>query len=223
MYDASCDGTWLLMQDIYTKRVFDSTDHDYENSDIHNYLQNTFINLFDSNIKDVIKQVKIPYRKGVGVSETVMTGANGLSAKAFLLSVTEVYSLAVKKPVEGVTLDYFDGKYDSVREASSSWHLRTPALSGNKATYLVYGSGMVSTGGCTASQGIRPAIVFPPEYGVSSDGMITLSSKAITGSVNINGVQRELTGAGYINIGGVLRDLSDSQSNIGGTLRSTKG
>jgi hypothetical protein len=48
-------------------------------------------------------------------------------------------------------------------------------------------------------------------------------SKAITGSVIIGGVQRELTGKGYINIGGVLRDLSDSQTNIGGVLESLKG
>ena len=82
MYDDSCNGTWLLMKDIYENRQWHSSNtNDYEKSTIHSYLNGTFLGLFDPEIQAVIKQVKIPYRKGSGTSKTVTSGANGLSCK----------------------------------------------------------------------------------------------------------------------------------------------
>ena len=63
IYDASCDGTWLLMEDIYETRQWHSSNvNDYANSTIHSYLNSTFLNLIDANIRAQIKQAKIPYR-----------------------------------------------------------------------------------------------------------------------------------------------------------------
>lgn len=91
IYDESCNGTWLLMKDIYENRVWQSENiNKYESSDIHAYLNSTFLNLFDNNIKDAIKQVKIPYRKNGGTDGTDQSGANGLPCKVFLLSGYEV-------------------------------------------------------------------------------------------------------------------------------------
>ena len=59
VYDDSCNGTWLLMKDIYEKRQWNSSNtNDYANSTIHSYLNSTFLNLLESNIKTAIKQVK---------------------------------------------------------------------------------------------------------------------------------------------------------------------
>ena len=41
LYDESCDGTWLLMEDVYGNRAWHSSKvNDYANSDIHKYLNN---------------------------------------------------------------------------------------------------------------------------------------------------------------------------------------
>ena len=85
IYDASCNGTWLLMKDIYTVLRF-GNNNSYKNSNIHTYLNGTFYNLIDSNIRAAIKQVKIPYYNGPGSSGRLDTGSNGLSTKVFLPS-----------------------------------------------------------------------------------------------------------------------------------------
>ena len=91
IYDKSCDGTWLLMNDIYENRKWSSSkSNDYRNSSINNYLNDTFLNLIDSDIRNIIRQVKIPYRHGKGSDREVNVGADGLSVKIFLLSACEV-------------------------------------------------------------------------------------------------------------------------------------
>ena len=62
MYDASCNGTWMLMKDIYNLSVWNSVESgNYSSSVVHDYINNTLLNLIDSNIKSQIKQIKIPY------------------------------------------------------------------------------------------------------------------------------------------------------------------
>lgn len=166
-YDSSCDGTWLLMEDLYESRKFDEGNHDYENSDIHSYLNNTFVNLFDSDIKSFIKQVKIPYRAGSGSSTTVTSGSSGLSAKVFLLSYTEVgFSGSSYAPVEGAVLSYFNGAADSKRVAklngsATDWWLRTPRTVDIDLAWKVLSNGSYRGAHITNSLGVRPALILP--------------------------------------------------------------
>ena len=47
VYDDSCNGTWLLMKDIYESRQWHSSNtNDYANSAIHSYLNGVFLDLF---------------------------------------------------------------------------------------------------------------------------------------------------------------------------------
>ena len=139
LYDDSCNGTWLLMKDIYENRVWQSGNiNKYESSDIHTYLNNTFLNLFESNIRDAIKQVKIPYRKNGGSGGTDQSGANGLSAKIFLLSGYEVGFTTSDNsyfPVDGAKLSYFESGTGSsalnkriayLNGSAAHWWLRSP-------------------------------------------------------------------------------------------------
>lgn len=222
MYDSSCNGTWLLMEDIYVAKRLDSDSapDNYSKTEVHTYLQGTFIQLFDDGIQNIIKQVKIPYNG--------KNGSKGLSVKAFLLSYTEVgFNSSSNVLTEGAVLNYFKGAANSKRIARLNgspyeWWLRSKEISPGNIFFVLTNGAEDYTSAKYSTHGVRPALIFPPEIAVSSDGMVG-DSKAITGSVIIGGVQRELTGKGYINIGGVLRELSDSQVNIGGILKSLKG
>ena len=144
MYDESCNGTWLLMKDIYENRQWHSSNvNDYQNSTIHSYLNSTFLGLFDPEIQAVIKQVKIPYRKGSGTSKTVTSGANGLSAKIFLLSSTEVSFNHNYMPTnEGAELSYFAGCADSGSDNKRVAYLNSSAT---PSTLFISDDGTVKT------------------------------------------------------------------------------
>ena len=185
IYDNSCNGTWLLMKDIYENRVWQSGNiNKYESSDIHTYLNNTFLNLFESNIKDAIKQVKLPYRKNGGSGGTTQQGANGLPCKIFLLSAPEVhYEHSYIDSGEGAALSYFascrTNNADPTRVAyyngsAALWWLRSPYTKGANPVRGVYSNGNCGGYYASYSNGIRPALVLPSNTLVSDDGTITI-------------------------------------------------
>ena len=183
LYDASCEGTWLLRKDIAENRQWHSSNvNDYANSTIDNYLNSTFLNLFESNIRDAIKQVKIPYRKGAGYENTVTSGSSGLSTKIFLLSSTEVNLVHGYEPTnEGACLSYFSGtaqngadnkRVAKLNGSATYWWLRSPYCnsSGGSSRALRVGSdGNWSNGRCSDSYGIRPTLILPYDFKFTSD------------------------------------------------------
>lgn len=180
IYDASCNGTWLLLKDIYEKRKWHSSNvNKLESSEIHSYLNGDFQNLFDSNIKGAIKQVKIPYRKNGGSGGTDQVLANGLSAKIFLLSGYEVggtTSISKYFPVDGVKLDYFDANSEgnskriaNFNGSATNWWLRSQDTQGNGNVWRVANNGVFGRSSASTSYGIRPAIILPSDMLVTDD------------------------------------------------------
>lgn len=232
VYDDSCNGTWLLMKDIYENRQWHSSNiNDYAGSTIHSYLNSTFLNLFESNIKNAIKQVKLPYRKGSGTSTTVTSGSNGLSAKIFLLSATETsFSFDYMPRGEGAELAYFkgcaDNSSDSKRVAylngsATYWWLRSPSCNGFGGALYVGSNGDWYYYSCSGSGGIRPALILPSTLLVSDDGTVSTNTAPSTpGSIS---VPSSIMGGTNISIS--WAKSSDAESNLAGykVERSTNG
>ena len=192
-YDSSCDGTWLLRQDIAENRVWDSGNSNVlESSDIHSYLNNTWINRYDTDIRNAIKQVKIPYRQNGGSGGTDRSGSNGLSCKIFLLSGREVGFTNNESPYfpnDGAKLDYFvSGNGSSAQQkriatlngSATFWWLRSPLTSYAYYVWRVDSNGDYGYWYASNSYGVRPALVLPSTLLVSDDGSITTNTAPTT-------------------------------------------
>lgn len=200
IYDNSCNGTWLLMKDCYVSRAWHSSNvNKYESSDIHTYLNNTFLKLLDSNIQEAIKQVKLPYRQNGGSGGTDRNGANGLSTKIFLLSGYEVGWTTSDNsyfPVDGAKLDYFAASSGGnskriayLNGSATVWWLRSPYTNSPNVVWYVYTDGSYSIGNASGSYGIRPALVLPSTLLVSDDGTVSTNTPPnITSTSGASGV-----------------------------------
>lgn len=184
-YDSSCAGTWLLMKDIYTTSTF-GNNNSYKDSSIHTYLNGTFYNLIDSNIRAAIKQVKIPYQNGTGSGGSLATGSNGLSTKVFLLSGYEVGWTTSDNsyfPKDGVRLAYFGnssgGNSKRIAYNGSSaaiWWLRSPRTGNGSYVWNVYADGSSYYDWYHYSYGVRPAFILPSTLVVSDDGTVSVNT-----------------------------------------------
>lgn len=174
LYDASCDGTWLLRKDIHSNRQWHTSDvNEYETSAINTWLNGDFFNSLGSVEQATIKQVKIPYRAGYGSDGSDQSGANGLLCKIFLLGGYEVGFTTSDNPyfpADGAKLSYFEAGTDSsalnkriayLNGSVDGWWLRS--LNTNYTNYvcLVYSDGDYGDYGASDSDGIRPALVLP--------------------------------------------------------------
>ncbi|WP_371290631.1 DUF6273 domain-containing protein [Faecalibacterium sp.] len=231
-YDSSCAGTWLLMKDIYTTSTF-GNNNSYKDSSIHTYLNGTFYNLIDSDIRAAIKQVKIPYLNGTGGGDgSLATGANGLSTKVFLLSGYEVGLTTSDDrnfPKDGIRLAYFGsgsgGNSKRVAYNGSStavWWLRSPHTDNQGSVWAVNTEGYYDAGRWNYhSCGVRPALILPSTLLVSDDGTVSTNTAPST-PWNIS-VPSSIMGGTSISIS--WEKSYDAESNLAGykVERSTDG
>lgn len=181
MYDASCDGCWVLRKDIAENRVWDSTNNDYKNSDIHAYLNGNWTSRYEAGVLSQIKQVKIPYQNGTGSGGSVASGANGLSCKIFLLGGYELgwtTSNNSQFPRDGAKLSYFSSGTGSAANnkrianyngSATIWHLRSPDTDETRDVWAVSSSGSYGALYCDDSFGVRPALILPRTALVDDD------------------------------------------------------
>ena len=190
-YDDSCTGTWLLMKDSYNYMKWNATDeNNYASSDINSWLNGTFYNLIDADIRAVIKQVKIPYNGGSYYGGTLHTGANGLNTKVFLLSGIEVgWTNRTNEyfPNDGAKLSYFlagtgtneNKKRVAYRNGSAQdWYLRSPRIinTSSNNVWKVADDGSYDYDNCVNSNDIRPAFILPSTLVVSDDGTVSTNT-----------------------------------------------
>lgn len=228
LYDESCDGTWLLMKDIFEATRWHSSDvNNLENSTIHSILNSTLLNAFESNIRDAIKQVKIPYRKNGGSSGSDQSGANALLCKIFLLSGYEIGFTTSDNPYfpqDGAKLSYFESGTDTsannkriakLNGSADYWGLRSPVTYSTSLVWLVNYDGVGETSKASNSTGIRPALILPPDMEVDSSGNVTPPPPA-THKTLVNGTAYEIKG-GKCLVNGTVYNILKGRTLIDGT------
>ena len=232
-YDDSCNGTWLLRQNIIEERNWNLSDSNVlETSSLQEWLNNQKLDQYDTDIQAAIKQVKIPYRQNGGEGGTDQSGANGLNCKVFLLSAKEVGFTDESSyfPNDGTKLDYFlsgtgsapkERRVATMSGSSTSWWLRSQST---RNTYVVWGVG--PNGGsdfweALDSRGVRNAFILPSTLSVDGNGnVITNSAPTAPTSISVPGSANK---GGSVAVSWVAS--TDAESNLSGyTLqRSVNG
>lgn len=178
----------VVRKDCYDLRQWHSSDvNAYASSAIDTWLNGTYKNLLDADIRGVMGKTKIKYTLGNGKA-TLST----LERAVFLLSATEFgLSHASSMNVEGTELD------STVRSL-----LRTVYLNGSKVEQWTrspltdYTNDVWIVGGttshCSKSYGSRPAFTLPSTLSVSDEGIVSLNTApTVTASTTSLGVQNE--------------------------------
>lgn len=173
LYDASCDGCWVLRKDIAERRMWDSSNNDYKNSDIQAYLNGGWLSRYSAGVLSQIKQVKIPYVNGTGSGGSVASGANGLSCKIFLLSGYELGWTTSDNSYflrDGAKLSYFSSGTGSAANnkriakyngSATRWWLRSPLTDSTNSVWGGNSDGRYDNWNCYDSYGVRPALILP--------------------------------------------------------------
>lgn len=189
MYDESCDGTWLLYQNIWGDHEWDMDESNkYDGSFVSN-MENSmgFIADINAALRAKVKTVKIPYCVG-GMSSTVKSGANGYPCRMFLLSGYEVgftTNEGAFLPADGSKLSYFisgasstanNKRIAKMNSRNYLWWLRSPRTNFDDFAYSVNTDGSAYNSIVTAKGGVRPAIILPPDLIVDDSNIITANT-----------------------------------------------
>ena len=229
-YDNSCNGTWLLMKDIYEQRAWNDikTSDSYSMSLIHNYLNSKFLELLDPDIQDVINLVEIPCANtgdttdssaSGSMTDSTTSGSITVMTKIFLLSSAETGISRSYVTAEGSILEYFtpsgyDARIGYYEGKAQGWWLRSIHTRKKHTAACIDNLGDVSWSivDNDLSIGVRPAMILPSALIVDDDGFVrpVSASMGVQGSVTIDGVQKNLTGESYVNINGVWKPIAKS-------------
>ena len=172
--------TLVVRKDCYDTRQWHTSNvNAYATSAIDTWLNSTYKNLLDADIRGVIGTTKIKYTPGNG-NTTVGT----LERAIFLLSVTELGRSASYANTEGTALSIASSLQIAYLNGSAvvQW-TRSPSTNDTNHAYFLNTNGDVSNYGCYYTFGSRPAFTLPSTLSVSDDGSVSVNTApTISGS-----------------------------------------
>ena len=172
--------TLVVRKDCYDTRQWHTSNvNAYATSAIDTWLNSTYKNLLDADIRGVIGTTKIKYTPGNG-NTTVGT----LERAIFLLSVTELGKSASYANTEGTALSIASSLQIAYLNGSAvvQW-TRSPFTSNTYYAYFLSTGGNVSNNYCNGTSGSRPAFTLPSTLSVSDDGSVSVNTApTISGS-----------------------------------------
>lgn len=172
--------TLVVRKDCYDTRQWHTSNvNAYATSAIDTWLNSTYKNLLDADIRGVIGTTKIKYTPGNG-NTTVGT----LERAIFLLSVTELGRSASYANTEGTALSIASSLQIAYLNGSAvvQW-TRSPYTYNTSHAYCLITSGNVVSNYCYSTRGSRPAFTLPSTLSVSDDGSVSVNTApTISGS-----------------------------------------
>ncbi len=172
--------TLVVRKDCYDTRQWHTSNvNAYATSAIDTWLNSTYKNLLDADIRGVIGTTKIKYTPGNG-NTTVGT----LERAIFLLSVTELGRSASYANTEGTALSIASSLQIAYLNGSAvvQW-TRSPYTNNTNYAYYLHTNGSVNGNSCYYASGSRPAFTLPSTLSVSDDGSVSVNTApTISGS-----------------------------------------
>ena len=172
--------TLVVRKDCYDTRQWHTSNvNAYATSAIDTWLNSTYKNLLDADIRGVIGTTKIKYTPGNG-NTTVGT----LERAIFLLSVTELGRSASYANTEGTALSIASSLQIAYLNGSAvvQW-TRSPYTYYTYHAYDLSTVGGVGGNDCDNAYGSRPAFTLPSTLSVSDDGSVSVNTApTISGS-----------------------------------------
>ena len=196
-YENSLNGmgrTLVVRKDCYDTRAWHSSNvNAYASSAIDSWLNSTYKNLLDADIRGVIGTTKIKYTPGNG-STTVGT----LERAIFLLSVTELGRTASYANTEGSALDIASTLQIAYMNGSAcvQW-TRSPGTDVTSRACCLRSGGGVGDSSCSSTLGSRPAFTLPSTLSVSDDGTVSVNTAPTITSSTANGSNLGTKTAGF--------------------------
>ena len=172
--------TLVVRKDCYDTRQWHTSNvNAYATSAIDTWLNSTYKNLLDADIRGVIGTTKIKYTPGNG-NTTVGT----LERAIFLLSVTELGRSASYANTEGTALSIASSLQIAYLNGSAvvQW-TRSPGTNYALYAYYLDTNGNVGDYYCSGTYGSRPAFTLPSTLSGSDDGSVSVNTApTISGS-----------------------------------------
>ena len=171
-YENSLNGmgrTLVVRKDCYDTRQWHSSNvNAYASSAIDSWLNGTYKNLLDADIRGIIGATKIKYTPGNG-NNTVGT----LERAIFLLSATELNRSASWFNVEGTALEIASSLQIAYMNGSAvvQW-TRSPFTKDTGSAVYLSASGDVSLSASSDPRGSRPAFTLPSNIKIADDGTV---------------------------------------------------
>lgn len=186
--------TLVVRKDCYDTRQWHTSNvNAYATSAIDTWLNSTYKNLLDADIRGVIGTTKIKYTPGNG-NTTVGT----LERAIFLLSVTELGRSASYANTEGTALSIASSLQIAYLNGSAvvQW-TRSPDTGGTSNAYYLNTNGNVDDYSCSHTIGSRPAFTLPSTLSVSDDGSVSVNTAPTISSSYATGTNLGTKTAGF--------------------------
>ncbi len=180
-YEPGLNGqgrTLVVRKDCYDQRQWHGSNvNAYATSAIDTWLNGTYKNLLDANIRTAMGTTKIYYTPGNGNNSKTT-----LQRSVFLLSATELGQSHTYMNAEGTALSSTVLNLLKIAKLNGSAYPQWTRSPDTGSTTLAWGLGSgggLYYDGCTGTYGSRPAFTLPSTLSVSDDGSVSVNTAPV--------------------------------------------